>query len=1145
MEEDDQPKRLDEERISRILSNIPEQYHKPSFQARKTALDYMRSSDRKNLLTQIENWVDDINGVTDQIVEVYFQGFNKSIHNYSRILEFMGDSHSNALSMGKEVEEINKLIFFNNLGIERLWRRNLEQYYMIQILEKMEELKLVPDLLNRYIDGNHFVHSSNLLVNSLNALSEKELINVNALKDLRQSLTEKKEEFKDIIIDKLNDHIYLKTEQSVKMSEDEENIDDFNSNLKKLVDDNHNISANSSSLSSPTISNSKSSSPFINGQSTTSTTTSLKSPNVQSLNNNNNKNVGSGVGKTKNKNHELLKLEEISKQSIGIEDLNLNPETNGRLFMNLLVESLNVLEYLHPAVGLILGKISIELKSIIQSCSSTVTQLYLSEGRKVARIPGESTPLGSSSNGISQPGSGNSNSGGGGGGVSYHSAYDDQMSINILSDNFNRNDLLTNNGNNNIPLVDLLSLIFKKVTKVFKNHLFLSKIFNEAIDQAESRERSNQFDFKSTAELEMEEDQVGTDGLPLIKSPKLSKKSDTHQVVDIYSDYLVWEIIQKELREMLRVHLHDTSSLLLSTSSNVNNLSGDNHSSTTKSNTKLFSFSNSIVTDSWNGSTSPILTSSPSNLGGGGAGSGISPLSTSTGINSGGAVGIFKASQYNVTSVYPQIIQFTDQIDAILEEKKAKEQKLHPGSPQLNSTGSKILRLYIDDFVHLNFLQHIKNDYKERITQSVEATDAFKPLERYKLVFKLRETKPILNSALQIFQFVSELFQDIVAMPQYVVEFGAIIQNCLLRYYEKCRSKFYQELEPTLTNQLLNTDLFKYLITALDRVERKQEPPIKFQDSREEEFEYKLQAELFQNHEKPVQKSQLILDIEKLTMIANINHSLEWLADKVSQLFLQNDLDHHHSTPTKTQNLKTPSKNIGGGSGVGKNTPKLPSQKHNLLSPETIEALSDLNLSGVVKDYKDLARRCLLSLRVEYRIHCFYFLEGFKKASYLCDEERADQDTFIVELNKDLSKNEETMSIYLTADKCQFLFGGIAKLIGKLLIAKLVHIKQINTNGVSKLCKNVFTLQQNLSNIIVKREIFFDRVRQFYQSLLVEDEFLNYIVEKLAQPYFSLEEGKIILDFLITTKRISANALQTVEAKYKTMLQPDNDKNKL
>ncbi|GAM18489.1 hypothetical protein SAMD00019534_016640, partial [Acytostelium subglobosum LB1] len=1047
---------LNEEKITRVLNKIPDNYHKTDFAARRVALDYMRSTNRKDLLDQVEKWLDDLNEVTDDVVDVYFQGFNKSIHNYSRILQFMGDSHTNALSMSKEVDEVTKLVHFNNTNIERMWRRNLEYYYMIQILEKMEELKRVPGLLDQYLKDNHFVHASNLIVNSLQSLSEKDLVNVQALSELRHSLNERKEMFNELIIDRLSNHVYMR---SLQTDQDDEDEDDFASILKKATKKPSSMAHSASSSSVNGTNN-------ITGNN--NNTTSLKT-------------IKSSASREEQADNQPLQLELISKASNSLEDLSINPETNGKLFMNLLIESLNVLGEIDSAVGLILGKISIEMKTIISSCSSTVTQTYQYEGKTIAKVPGESN-------------SGDLN----------------EQSLMLLSDTFTRNTLLSNN-TLNIPLVDLMNAIFKKVLSVFKNHMTLSIIVNDSIKKREAkrrRERVTDFsDDRDGDHLSRSMEESSEDG-----SLHGSGRRDVPNAnVDSgpYSLSLVWEIMQKEIREMLRIHLQDTSSLFLRSSQSATATADQGRTTSVR----LFSFSNSIVTDTWNGAAgSPPLSSQNGLM--------STPLNNSGGISQ--SVGIFKASQYNVTPIYPLITQFTDHIDSLLSNESPEERNLYSSSEGQQHRG--LLRLYIDDFVHRNFLEHIKSDYKRRVASAIEGTDAFKPLERSRFVYRLRETKPVLNGTLQIFQFITELFSDIVAMSHYAEEFGAIIQNTLLQYYLKCLSKFNHEVEPTITGALLNTDLFKHLLNTLDS---KKQESADFRDTKEEEFEYKLEADLFAVPDKPVIKNQLILDVQKLTMIANLYHSLEWLAQRVTSLF---SVTSGAGTSNTTSVPETPSK------GLPKTAVKHQPPK-NLLSPALTEILKsmDVSIKDITSRFRELAKQCLISLRIEYRIHCFYFLEGFKKTSYMCDEERTDPDSFIVELNKDLSTNEETMSNYLTSDKCHFLFGGIAKLIGKLLISKLVHIKQINNNGVAKLCKNVYTLQQNLTNIIVKREIFFDRIRQFYQSLANEDELLHYLLEKMSLPYFSAEEGRIILEFLGSTKRVSSNVLQTLDAKYRNM----------
>lgn len=60
--------------------------------------------------------------------------------------------------------------------------------------------------------------------------------------------------------------------------------------------------------------------------------------------------------------------------------------------------------------------------------------------------------------------------------------------------------------------------------------------------------------------------------------------------------------------------------------------------------------------------------------------------------------------------------------------------------------------------------------------------------------------------------------------------------------------------------------------------------------------------------------------------------------------------------------------------------------------------------------------------------------------------------------------------------------------MSNMLIKGLGKIKSINRNGVLKMCRNVFALQQNLTNIVQFKELHFDRVRKFYQLLNLSED---------------------------------------------------------
>lgn len=63
----------------------------------------------------------------------------------------------------------------------------------------------------------------------------------------------------------------------------------------------------------------------------------------------------------------------------------------------------------------------------------------------------------------------------------------------------------------------------------------------------------------------------------------------------------------------------------------------------------------------------------------------------------------------------------------------------------------------------------------------------------------------------------------------------------------------------------------------------------------------------------------------------------------------------------------------------------------------------------------------------------------------------------------------------------QYIFEGLGHLIAKILITSAQYIERIDESGIHKMCRNVFTLQQTLTNITMTRELALDYARQYFE----------------------------------------------------------------
>lgn len=123
----------------------------------------------------------------------------------------------------------------------------------------------------------------------------------------------------------------------------------------------------------------------------------------------------------------------------------------------------------------------------------------------------------------------------------------------------------------------------------------------------------------------------------------------------------------------------------------------------------------------------------------------------------------------------------------------------------------------------------------------------------------------------------------------------------------------------------------------------------------------------------------------------------------------------------------------------------------------------------------------------------------------MANVESMDYDPLVVKLNKDISAIEEVMGAALQQHKFQYIFEGqhgnanilvcgdvptasnitvfcyltlgLGHLISCILINGAQYFKRISESGIKKMCRNIFVLQQNLTNITMSREADLDFAR--------------------------------------------------------------------
>eukprot|EP01156_Anaeramoeba_ignava_P021536 Anaeramoba_ignava/c19236_g1_i2.p1 GENE.c19236_g1_i2~~c19236_g1_i2.p1 ORF type:complete len:664 (+),score=219.57 c19236_g1_i2:1073-3064(+) len=443
-----------------------------------------------------------------------------------------------------------------------------------------------------------------------------------------------------------------------------------------------------------------------------------------------------------------------------------------------------------------------------------------------------------------------------------------------------------------------------------------------------------------------------------------------------------------------------------------------------------------------------------------------------------------KSSMYNVISVYQLLVNFSDQVNR-----------------SLKITEKSRIQIFLDEFLNNLLFPQLNFDFMEKLNNILNSLDAFKPREKniHAIYSSEESNRPLLQSSIDIIQLVSQLFTSGILMPSYMENFLEVINQLLKTYFQVCQdqydkvisgseshnyfknqdafkiqkddpifisihSKFSEEIEKDQNIQqnqarlsIQLTDSERRSSGSIEMIMKELEDKIEKFSQKEDLFEQK-----FLNNRK-LEKNGLILESPRLILLANLSDSLDWVASCVKgfiQSSSQIDSLSHQTNPNHDKKYS-------------KSREKILFNFH--YHPKIFDSLNLL-----VSHFRKLSARCLLTLKKEYRFHCYYFLQQISNVNYALDQEPTEPDMFINELNKDLAFNEDIMTSFLPSNQKSYLFSGLARLISKTLVEGAREIKKINKNGIMRMVRNVFAIQQNLTNIVSSQEKHFEKVRHYY-----------------------------------------------------------------
>ncbi|XP_074998491.1 exocyst complex component 4 isoform X2 [Calonectris borealis] len=437
-------------------------------------------------------------------------------------------------------------------------------------------------------------------------------------------------------------------------------------------------------------------------------------------------------------------------------------------------------------------------------------------------------------------------------------------------------------------------------------------------------------------------------------------------------------------------------------------------------------------------------------------------------IEGGGSKFVCKPGARNITIIFHPLLRFIQEIEHAME---------------LGPTKQCPLREFLTMYIKNIFLNQVLAEINKEIEGVTKASDPLKILANADTMKILGVQRPLLQSTVIVEKTVQDLMNLMHDLSAYSDQFLNMVCVKLQEYKDTCtlayRSIVQSDEKLVISASWAKDDDISRLLKSLPNWSNMAQPK-QLRPKREEEEDF-IRAAFGKESEvlignlgdKLIPQQEILRDVSDLKALANMHESLEWLAGRTKAAF---------SNLSATQTISP-----------GQDSHA--SMEHLPASEQILQTLSEL-----ARSFQEMADRCLLVLHLEVRVHCFHYLIPLaKQGNYaiVANVESMDYDPLVVRLNKDISAIEEAMSASLQQHKFQYIFEGLGHLISCILINGAHYFKRISESGIKKMCRNIFILQQNLTNITMSREADLDFARQYYEMLYnTADELLNLVVDQ-------------------------------------------------
>ncbi|XP_064465893.1 exocyst complex component 4-like isoform X2 [Ornithodoros turicata] len=444
----------------------------------------------------------------------------------------------------------------------------------------------------------------------------------------------------------------------------------------------------------------------------------------------------------------------------------------------------------------------------------------------------------------------------------------------------------------------------------------------------------------------------------------------------------------------------------------------------------------------------------------------------------------------NITYIFKPLMVFIEEVERVLKLEDGNHCSLYE---------------HLVECVNI-FLSHISNELENTIESATKSLETWKVISEPETLKHYAAQRPLLQSAVCVDHSLQGLQELMQALPMYLGHFLNLASNILQSYKETSQAAYRGVVQPESEDKRIisatwakDEDISRFLMSLPNWANlqhlKENKGSVDVEESPEEvRLRNKKESEILIRNLTGgmlIPQHEILSDVAQLRVLAQLQESLEWLSSRIQAVA---------SCAVQLQQQK----------GLSPVASKAVAQEATPgVQDVTVHTLKDL-----AKDFQEIADTCLLVLHLEVRVHCFYYLLPVTvQGNFASGVDNQEPDPEVTRLNKDLSAIDEAMTACLQQRKHRYIFEGLGHLIASILITSTSRIQRVNENGIKKVCRNIFAIQQNITSITMNREVALDHARQYFELFYhTPEDVLNLIVEHGSQ--FQEREYENVLQLL-------------------------------